>query len=507
MTPRRRYGAFFLINEGNTMIHTSPLSLANIPQDANRSPLVILGAGLAGLACACRLSDLGFKNIVLIEKESVVGGLATSIHYKGHTSDLGPHRIHTEVPAVHEFLQRWEGDLLITCRRRSRMFLRGKWIPYPPGLFNTFLQLGPLPVIRYSVSYIGTKILYARGSRIEETYESLMEKAFGRALYRAIIKPYTEKTWGMNARELSPDAARARVSAGGFASLARRLFLKEQKGEETSLTDFLYISGGIGNLALHLQKTLEQQGVRFLLQSEVTGLTWMGNDGGLVHFIKDKTPQTLRADFCFSTIPIPELIGFLQENHPDAEVRQAAGLLEYLSMLLVFVRMKKDRVSDDTWLYFPERGVLFNRGYESRNFDASLGPDGESLLCLEITCRRGDKMWECPEEEIKTRVCREISRIGLVRQEEILDAHLVRLTHAYPVYDLLYRRKLQTIWSYLTQYPRLMTLGRQGLFHHNNMDHSIYEGCIAGDYYATKKEAASDWYRDEGQFRKLRIVD
>jgi protoporphyrinogen oxidase len=489
--------------------------MTNIPSIQNRSSspsskdprLVILGAGLAGLACACRLTESGFRNICLLEKEPFVGGLATSLHYQGHTSDLGPHRIHTEVPSVLEFLHAWAGDLLIARARRSHMFLQGKMIPYPPGLFSTLRYLGPFRLIHYMWSYILTRIFPKGASTSPETYESLMERAFGRALYRTIIKPYTEKTWGMKATNLSPDVARARVSAGGFAALARRLFLREKKGRETSLEHFLYVSGGMENLALSLQENLEERGVQFLFQSEVTGLDLSENREGIVHFIQDNSPHFLKGDFIFSTIPVPDLIDFLQGNKPDEEVHKTAGFLEYLSMILVFVRIKRSHVSSDTWLYFPEKDLLFNRGYEAKNFDNAMGPEGESLLCLEITCKKGDEQWSRTDEEIKTRVFQQIVRIGLILQEDIQDAHLIRLTHAYPVYDLLYRQNLQKIWSYLENFPRLITLGRQGLFHHNNMDHSIYEGLVAADYYSSRKDAAKDWYREADQFRKLRIVD
>jgi len=484
-------------------------SIQNLPSTPNsrNQGFIILGAGLAGLACACRLTESGFRNVCLIEKEPFVGGLATSLHYQGHISDLGPHRIHTEVPQVLEFLQTWAGDLLVTRPRRSHMFLQGKMIPYPPGLFSTLIHLGPLKLVHYMGSYLLTRIIPHGGASSQKSYESLMEEAFGRALYRTIIKPYTEKTWGMKAGDLSPDVARARVSAGGFAALARRLFLSEKKGMETSLDHFLYVSGGIENLALSFRKTLEQRGVRFLLRSEVTGLEFPENEECLVHYMKGSAPCSLQGDFIFSTIPLPELVCFLQRDRPDGEVCKTAGLLEYLSMILIFVRINKSHVSSDTWLYFPERDLLFNRGYEAKNFDPGMGPEGESLLCLEITCKKGDERWGFTDDEIRKRVFHQIVRIGLVRQEEIQDAHLIRLTHAYPVYDLLYREKLQKIWSYLEKFPRLISLGRQGLFHHNNMDHSIYEGLVAAEYYSSRKDAAKDWYREAEQFRKLRIVD
>lgn len=469
--------------------------------------IAILGAGLAGLSCAIRLTELGFKNITIIEKEPYVGGLATSIHFKGHTSDLGPHRIHSEVKSVLEFLDKWCGEILIKCRRKSHLYLNDKFLPYPPDFFNTFRHFGFLNMVRFAGSYIRTRLSRMVSPPPGENYETMMERAFGRALYRVIIKPYTEKTWGMAAKDLSVDVARARISAGGLSSLARRLFMRERKGRETSLKEFLYIRGGIENLGLRFKKILDSKGVRFLLKSPVTGIAKNGDSSMRIIYNEDASEKVLDADFCFSTIPLPDLVSFIKGISPEQDIRKIADSLEYLSMILVFIRIKKGRISEDTWLYFPQTDLIFNRGYEAKNFDGAMGPDGESLLCLEITCRKNDALWNTPDETIYKRTCEDIVKTGLVKEAEILDTQIARLTHAYPVYDINYRQKLDKIWEYLREIPFLITLGRQGLFHHNNMDHSIYEGMVAAEYLAVKESPPSDWYRDEGQFRRLRIVD
>ena len=69
---------------------------------------------------------------------------------------------------------------------------------------------------------------------------------------------------------------------------------------------------------------------------------------------------------------------------------QLAGL-DYLQMILVCLVVRRPNGSrKDSWLYFPEPHLVFNRAYEAKNFDAGDGAiEGRSLLCLEITHRAG----------------------------------------------------------------------------------------------------------------------
>ena len=57
--------------------------------------------------------------------------------------------------------------------------------------------------------------------------------------------------------------------------------------------------------------------------------------------------------------------------------------------------------------------------------------------------------------------------------------------------------------------PNLLTCGRQGLYNHNNMDHSIWMGLRAAA--ALNEHGVEDgqrhWYNHLDQFRHLRIVD
>jgi hypothetical protein len=75
---------------------------------------------------------------------------------------------------------------------------------------------------------------------------------------------------------------------------------------------------------------------------------------------------------------------------------------------------------------------------------------------------------------------REAIALKLVRPGTILDGVVVRIPKAYPVYDDRYERGLAAVRRFLAeQTPNLQLVGRNGMHHYNNQDHSMLTGILA----------------------------
>ena len=87
--------------------------------------VVIIGAGIAGLATAYKLLDKKNIEVCLLERSSGVGGLSRSILQNGFIYDLGPHQIHTQDRTVIDFLKKVLGNELLTREKKaSQRFLK-----------------------------------------------------------------------------------------------------------------------------------------------------------------------------------------------------------------------------------------------------------------------------------------------------------------------------------------------------------------------------------------------
>src|SRR5438105_4758339 len=84
------------------------------------APVVIMGAGPAGLTAAYELSKQGMPSVVL-EANSIVGGIACTAEYKGYLFDMGGHRFFTKVGLVNKMWHEVLGDDFIRRPRLSRI--------------------------------------------------------------------------------------------------------------------------------------------------------------------------------------------------------------------------------------------------------------------------------------------------------------------------------------------------------------------------------------------------
>ena len=84
-----------------------------------------------------------------------------------------------------------------------------------------------------------------------------------------------------------------------------------------------------------------------------------------------------------------------------------------------------------------------------------------------------------------------------------MDGKAVRVRQAYPVYDDTYERGIETVRAFLRSVPNLQLIGRNGMHHYNNQDHSMLTAILAvrnilGAHYDLWSVNADSDYQEEG---------
>ena len=469
---------------------------------------LILGGGVAGLAAAYRLLQLApHCKVTVLEGAPRPGGLASSWKCEDFTADLGPHRVYTELPEIKALLPELIADeQAMTVTRRSELLLDGHFYRYPVRATELLRVMGPRRMAALGWSAVTAK---ASAPFINAaTYEEAMTAAFGRGAYRLILEPYTRKVWKTPPNELHPEIARVRVSAGGAMRMLKSIVSPRSKGQSapSALSSFTYIRGGAEGLVLSLQRKVRELGGIIETDREVIGFDTTNGSVQGVHVKGEGEPRT--ADLFISTIPITDLVRQLSECCPHDRAIRAASGLQYLGLVLGGIALKRETMTPNCWLYFPGEEIIFNRAYEPCNFDPSMAPAGRTMPVFEVTARWNEPLWQASAEETAQAMLADALKLKLFREDEVEGVHALKVKHAYPLYTLDYQQRLLDINEYLSDFDNLLSTGRQGLFNHNNMDHSMLVGMRAAETaLATKTDPAREWYKNLNQFSHFRIVD
>ena len=108
------------------------------------SPLVIIGAGAAGLTAAYEAVRRGLQPLVL-EKADKVGALPRTETFKGYRFDIGGHRFFSKVKEVERLWQEKLGEEWLKVPRLSRIHYRGRFFDNPFAPLNALMNLVIFP--------------------------------------------------------------------------------------------------------------------------------------------------------------------------------------------------------------------------------------------------------------------------------------------------------------------------------------------------------------------------
>ncbi|MGI8413554.1 MAG: FAD-dependent oxidoreductase [Solirubrobacteraceae bacterium] len=442
--------------------------------------VVVLGGGLAGLACAYELARAGVQ-VTVLEREDHAGGMASSFRERWNgedwSYDFGPHRFHTTDPELIEHIKRILAGNHHQAKRLSRIVLFNRFFDYPLVASNVLRNLPPRVLVRSFVDYFWVRFTERTGlsHHSDENFEGWVTKRFGATLYDLFFGRYTGKAWKMPPEEISGDWASQRISLLSLGDAVKKALFRSGDTPRTLVRDFIYPRrGGIGEIARGYVRELEAMGATVLTSAPVTRIH---RDGMRVTGVKygGSAPGTIEADHFISTIPITLLARSVAPAAPEG-VRAAIAKLRYVSIIFVYLRLAKPHVSPDSWLYLPESHLTVHRISEFKNFSPECAPPDKTMVCAEITCRIGDEHWRASDEELISIATSDLEQIGFIRSDEVLGAFVKRIPHAYPVYDLEYKQHLRPIVDFVHTLQNIDTGGRQGLFRYNNMDQSIEMG-------------------------------
>ncbi len=444
--------------------------------------VVIIGGGPAGLTAAYQLAKVGVKSVVL-EKDSMLGGISRTVGYKGYHFDIGGHRFFTKVAVVEKMWREVlpEGDFL-RCQRLSRIYYNRKFFFYPLKPVNALFGLGILNSLLIVISYVWAQLF---PQKPEDNFESWVSNRFGKRLYRTFFKTYTEKVWGMPAHTIAADWAAQRIKGLSLLVAVKNALIKQstEKGSvvKTLIDAFDYPKRGPGMMWEIVGDLVKKDGSHVHLGAEVETIRWAGNRVEGMDASMQGRSEYLTGTHYISSMPIRELI---QKMNPPApkEVLEAAERLKYRDFLTVALIVNKKELFPDNWIYIHDSQVKVGRIQNFKNWSPYMVPDqSKTCLGLEYFCFEGDGLWSMTDKDLVELGKRELELIGIAKAQDVEDGSIVRMPKAYPVYDADYQEALLCIRKFLDGFQNLQVVGRNGMHRYNNQDHSMLTAMLAVD--------------------------
>jgi protoporphyrinogen oxidase len=398
---------------------------------------LILGGGPSGLSFAHTLKRHGEKNFLILEQESVAGGLCRSANVDGAPLDIGGgHFLDVKRKEVLELLfqfmprEEWQ-----EYTRVSKIKIRGFEIDHP--LEGNLWQLPVEDQIDFLESIARTGCV--RGEPPPESFEAWITWKLGERIAREYMLPYNRKIWSIELSKLGIYWLH-KLPAVSFRETLKSCLEGKPMGTLPAHGTFLYPRQyGYGEVWKRMGEDL---GSQLIVNTPVTSID-------LDHH---NVNGTFKAETIVNTIPWPvwDRVARIPET-----IRSEIAMLRHTSLDVDY--HPEDLGTRSHWIYEPDESITYHR-----------------ILCRSNFCPKSRGHWT---ESNSTRS----SDSGSWRH---------RNEYAYPVSTLEKPKAIATITNWAEK-NGILCLGRWGTWEHMNSDVATSLAIAAaqnvlGIRYATK---------------------
>jgi oxygen-dependent protoporphyrinogen oxidase len=388
--------------------------------------VVVIGAGIAGLAAAYELSGgasgptSASPSVTVFDCDAVGGALSTG-KLDGRVVDLGPDGFLARRPEATALVGELGGDALLepVGGQGAWVVSRGKLRKLPTGLAlgiptrlrdlrtsETIGLLGMLGSLRASIDLIAPR-KPSRPPLPDRAIGPLVADKLGARVVRVLVDPLIGGIHAGRVRDLSAAAVFPPVLAAGQGrgSMMRALRTTADASRDASGPAFYSLRDGLGSLPSLLADVLRERGVQVTEHVGVTGLR--RGAPGAAHWTLDAGSASVSADAVVLATP-PVVTARLMESL-DANAASFLQGIDAASVVVVVLQF-----GDDITLPAGGTGVLVPSGTK--------GPGG-ALLTSAITFL--DRKWPHLAREGTPLLRVSAGRIDDLRALELADDDLV----------------------------------------------------------------------------------
>lgn len=429
---------------------------------ADPAPVLIAGAGLAGLSAAYHL---GARPHRLVEAEREVGGLCRSLRSRGFTFDHTGHLLHMRRPEIRALVFELLGEsAFLRIDRRAGIYSHGVLTEYP---FQVNTHGLPKPVVRECVMGFA-ETLQRKDTALgdDPSFHEWALATFGPGIVRHFLAPYNEKLYRTDLREMTADWVSWSIPkptwtevVRGAQGLATRAF-----GYNPS---FLYPrDGGID----HLPKAFLE---RLRAPSLATRLTAIEASTRRATLDSD---EVVRFSRMISTLPLPALLDAIIDA--PADLKERVSRLRSVSVLNLNLGFDAPSLVPHQWIYFPEPRFPFYRVGVYSNLCPAMVPAGCASFYVEVSHLPGTRLDVGALAEASRALLAEAGLIS--RGASLVVCEPVEIACGYVIHDRHRRATLRAVHEYLASVG-IVSVGRYGAWEYSAMEDALWHGRAAAE--------------------------
>jgi UDP-galactopyranose mutase len=416
----------------------------------SKSPIIVLGAGPAGLAFAKQFGE----GCVVLERDSRAGGLCQSITIEDGVFDLGGHSFHTPFAHVKAFVSDLMGDNWYEQKRDARVAVGDALIPYPYQ--HHFEQLNDLAISRACMGHVPDAEKIANSQNFEEW----IYNRFGTGVAEHFMLPYNRKLWARDLKGMAFDWVDQRIATD--KNQANQAPALERRPLQSDSTVSYPRRGGFGEIFVKLAEQCHHiEYGQEVIAIDPENKTIQTRNGKVWHYSK-----------IVSTLPIKVLLK--QIKNCPSELNTLADNLKAVSIkvLMLLVHLNSKQVPQRIYCADPEipsHKIAFNH----TSSPELAARDQHAIMC-EISYSEYKKVGS--DQELATAMTNWLIQQKFIDcQEDVLKTQVVDLPFGYPVNTHDKEKVVNTIKQYLDSIG-INSIGRFGGWEYINSDECIRQG-------------------------------
>jgi protoporphyrinogen oxidase len=444
--------------------------------------IIILGAGITGLAAAAHLCGRGHR-VIILEKTGRAGGLAATLHRDNYTMDYGAFVCYPQLKALLPEPVRHAIQWQEVRHINAQLYRDDQYIDWPVTPSYIFKQLGFIQSGGAFLDFAVSRLKTHSPAKIKHAEDFIIKK-IGKKLYRfsdlegEILKLTGKPAWELSTRFVSDHLFRFEHMSLLRMIRNRLPNIFKRTGHTVQAPAYPeYPLGGIGRIPLEMEHMLAKNRVEFYKSVDVQRIHQDGNRVTGVTFTLDGQTRTEAADGIISTIPVDR--AFALTNEPGA-VQSPGHTLQYRHLLLLFLMVRTSSLTGHQLTYAFDGDVPFKRLVEFKHYENRNAPEGHTGIAVEICFTDGEEIK--PLSRLYTLVKDSLVDMGLLEPGDIT-AHCFRTScHAYPVEALGYEQIRDRLLESVTR-DNMISCGRQGIYRYSQMSFGYKMGIAAADHF------------------------